>query len=157
MRVKTFSAGLVILALSTFVAGCSNKDDSESANGQCVRASDSEIDALFTKWNDSLQTGDAAKVAANYRSDAVLLPTLSDEVANTPEKIREYFVGLLQAHPKARIDESFKKSLCNIAYDVGRWTINANGQDVHARYTYVYEYENGGWLIAHHHSSVDPA
>jgi hypothetical protein len=28
---------------------------------------------------------------------------------------------------------------------------------VPARYSYLYEFRNGDWLITHHHSSVQPA
>lgn len=43
----------------------------------CVKTDQQEIAGLFDRWNNSLQTGDAHKVAENYLSDAVLLPTLS--------------------------------------------------------------------------------
>lgn len=156
MNLKPFGMGLAALALATSVVACSS-DDSSEAKDDCVRASDSELDSLFTKWDDALQTGDATKVAALYRSDAVLLPTLSTPIADTPQEITDYFVALIRANPKARMEQSFKKSECNLAYNVGRWVINANGSDVSARVTWVYEYEDGNWLIAHHHSSVDPS
>jgi uncharacterized protein (TIGR02246 family) len=157
MKIRSIVAGIVIVSLPALVVGCSNDNEPQaSETDDCVLASDSDLDALFVQWNDSLLTGDASMVAANYRADAVLLPTLTTAVANTPEQITEYFVGLLQANPDARIEESTKKSYCNVATDVGLWVINANGEDVYARYSFVYEYEDGEWLIAHHHSSVDP-
>lgn len=160
MKAK-FSAIALAALLFAATAACSSSESTdasdEAANGdECVKATDAELDALFTEWNDALLAGDAAKVAELYRKDAVLLPTLSATVASTPEAITEYFIGLLEAKPDARMDESFKKSYCNVAYNVGRWTINANGADVAARVTWVYGYENGEWLIAHHHSSVNP-
>lgn len=96
------------------------------------------------------------KVAELYRSDAVLLPTLSVPIADAPGEITEYFANLIKADPKIRMEESVKYSDCNLAYNVGRWVINANGQDAAARVTWVYRYEEGKWLIAHHHSSVNP-
>lgn len=153
MNRKSFGAGLVALALATTVVACSS-DDKKSDD--CARASDSEMDALFTKWNDALVAGDASKVAALYRPDAVLLPTLSQPIADTPAEITEYFVNLIKAKPVARMVESHKESYCNVAYNVGLWTINANGADVQARVTWVYNYQDGNWAIAHHHSSVDP-
>lgn len=154
MSLKTFGVGIAALALAASVAGCSNDD--ESASEDCAKASDAEIDALFTQWNDALVSGDATKVAALYDEDAVLLPTLSVTKADTPEQITEYFTNLIKANPVARMDFSEKESHCNLAFNVGTWVINANGADVHARVTWIYEYEDGKWMIAHHHSSVDP-
>ena len=34
--------------------------------------------------------------------------------------------------------------------------MGATGDKVKARYTYVYQFEDGEWKIAHHHSSVMP-
>jgi hypothetical protein len=52
---------------------------------------------------------------------------------------------------------------CNVAFDVGLYTFKYDPppprppkKDTYARYTYVYEYVGGRWLIAHHHSSVQP-
>jgi len=47
---------------------------------------------------------------------------------------------------------------CNYAQDAGiyEFTMGADGSKVKARYTYVYVYENGAWLISQHHSSVMP-
>ena len=40
----------------------------------------SEITALFDQWNSALQTGDPKQVAALYAADAILLPTVSNQV-----------------------------------------------------------------------------
>lgn len=46
---------------------------------------------------------------------------------------------------------------CNIAQDVGIYTFSfKDGSSVKARYTYVYEWREGQWLIAHPHSSAMP-
>ncbi|TQC42693.1 DUF4440 domain-containing protein [Rhodococcus sp. WS4] len=155
MNAQPFGLGFAIIALAVSAVSCSSANFTAD-DDNCVRASDSELDALFTKWDDALQSGDASKVAALYRSDAVLLPTLSVPIADTPEEITEYFVNLIKTNPTSRMEESFKYSECTLAYNVGRWVINANGQDVEARVTWVYRYENGSWLIANHHSSVNP-
>ncbi|CAM5189374.1 hypothetical protein CDEF62S_04176 [Castellaniella defragrans] len=36
------------------------------------------------------------------------------------------------------------------------FTMGSTGQKVHARYTYVYQWINGQWLITSHHSSLVP-
>lgn len=44
-----------------------------------------------------------------------------------------------------------------VAYRVGKDTFRfKEGATVHVRYTCVYEWVNGQWLVAHHHSSAMP-
>ncbi|VWB88132.1 SgcJ/EcaC family oxidoreductase [Burkholderia lata] len=123
----------------------------------CAPATEQEVAALFTRWNDSLLTGDPDKVVANYAPDGVLLPTVSNEPRTNPAAIHDYFVKFLKSKPNGTIDKRIIKIGCNVAQDVGTYTFKfADGKTVHARYTYVYEWENGKWLIAHHHSSAMP-
>ena len=123
----------------------------------CARVSEPEIAALFTRWNASLKTLDSDKVTANYSSKAVLLPTVSNMPRTNPAEIRDYFVKFLKSEPQGVIDKSIIKIGCNTASDVGIYTFTMkDGQKVQARYSYVYSYENGKWLIDHHHSSAMP-
>lgn len=129
----------------------------QAAASNCAPATEPQIAALFDRWNDSLRTLDPDKVAANYADDGVLLPTVSNKPRTTPAEIREYFVKFLPAGPQGTIDRRVIKLGCNVAQDVGTYTFKfKDGATVHARYTYVYEYQRGQWLIAHHHSSVMP-
>ena len=89
--------------------------------------------------------------------DAVLLPTVSNKPRTTPSEIRDYFVHFMAGKPSGSIDHSYIKIGCNTVQNVGTYTFKfANGKVVHARYTYVYQWENGKWLIVHHHSSAMP-
>ena len=49
--------------------------------------SDSHIAALFEEWNTALQTGEPEKVTALYESNAILLPTISNQVRHNHEEI----------------------------------------------------------------------
>jgi hypothetical protein len=67
---------VIVLAL----AGCAMSQgtsirDQASRTENCKTATESEIAALFDRWNQSLQTGDPHKVAANYAERSILLPT----------------------------------------------------------------------------------
>jgi uncharacterized protein (TIGR02246 family) len=127
------------------------------AAGICVPTTEPQIAALFDRWNDSLRTLDADKVVANYAVDGVLLPTVSNTPRTNPAEIRDYFVKFLKGSPQGKIDHRIIKVGCNVAQDVGTYTFKfKDGKTVHARYTYVYEWVNGQWLIAHHHSSAMP-
>lgn len=126
----------------------------------CVATTKTQIAELFERWEKSLSTKDPEVVASNYDDDAVLLPTLSNFPRTNHEEIREYFEEFLEKSPHGVIDTRKIRLLCNEAYDVGAYTfyLNDHGKPktVHARYSFIYHYHNGKWLIAHHHSSLMP-
>ena len=120
-----------------------------------------KISDQFVMWNNALQTGDPDKVVACYASDAMLLPTVSDEVRNNHDEIRDYFVHFLSKKPKGRITEQNIRIYDNIAINSGLYTFSLKGDDgrtdVAARFTFVYRKHEDGWLIVEHHSSILPA
>ena len=127
----------------------------------CQKTSDEEIAALFDRWNTALATLDPDAVTNLYAPDAVLLPTVSNKPRTNHEEIRDYFVHFLEKKPQGSIDFRIIKIGCNIASDTGLYTFTLNDtkgntQKVPARYSYVYEYTDGQWLIEHHHSSALP-
>ena len=149
IRATAFAAvmGLSVLAFAPV----------QAADASCHKATEPQVVALFDRWNDSLRTLDADKVTANYADDGVLLPTVSNQPRTTPAEIREYFVKFLKSGPQGKVDKRVIKLGCNVAHDVGTYTFTfKDGQTVRARYTFVYEWEEGQWLIAHHHSSAMP-
>ncbi|MCV2349790.1 SgcJ/EcaC family oxidoreductase [Paucibacter sp. Y2R2-4] len=124
---------------------------------QCARTDQAQIAALFDRWNNSLATLNPDKVVANYAADGVLLPTVSNQPRTNSAEIRDYFVHFLEKKPQGKIDRRVIKLGCNVAQDLGTYTFTfKDGSKVSARYTYVYEFVNGQWLIAHHHSSAMP-
>ncbi|EJL77887.1 hypothetical protein PMI15_04511 [Polaromonas sp. CF318] len=123
----------------------------------CQPTDEKKIAGLFDRWNDSLKTLDPAKVTANYAPDAVLLPTVANQPHATPAEINGYFVKFLKDQPQGAIDKRFIKIGCNLAQDVGTYTFSfKDGNKVSARYTFVYEFTGGKWLIVNHHSSAMP-
>lgn len=127
------------------------------ASASCTAVNEQQVAALFDRWNDSLRTLNPDKVVANYANDGVLLATVSDTPRMNPAQIRDYFVKFLKGEPQGKIDSRTVKIGCNVAQDIGTYTFKfKDGKTVHARYTYVYEWTNGNWLIAHHHSSAMP-
>lgn len=150
---KTLAAG-VMLALSHTAAWAERTE-------KCAAITEKDVAALFDRWNQSLQTGNPDKVAANYANDALLLPTVSNMPRDTPAEIRDYFVHFLQKRPFGRINERIIKVGCNQALDAGLYTFRLTGQDgkvteVPARYTFNYVFQAGKWLISQHHSSMMP-
>ncbi|MCA4774294.1 hypothetical protein [Wolbachia endosymbiont of Mansonella perstans] len=70
----------------------------------CVKASDQGIEALFNRWNDSLKTGDAYQINANYTDDTVLLSTLSSSPRTTSAQHVDYFKDFLAECPIAEVE-----------------------------------------------------
>ncbi|MFC8430727.1 SgcJ/EcaC family oxidoreductase [Streptomyces sp. NPDC057253] len=122
-----------------------------------------EIAGLFTTWNAALQTGDAHKVADLYAKDAVLLPTVSNQVRTDRAGIVDYFEHFLQNKPVGKKVRTIVNVLdTNSAIDTGVYEFTLTDPKtgakrvVEARYTYEYEKRHGQWKIVNHHSSAMP-
>lgn len=126
----------------------------------CAPITTAEVEALFDRWNEALQSGDPDQVSALYSDNALLLPTLSPLPRSDQSGIRNYFVHFLARGPQGRIESRTLDLGCNEAVDAGTYSFRfRDGERVQARYTFVYRYsdEQGRWLIQHHHSSLQPA
>lgn len=117
-----------------------------------------QIEELFETWNAALLTGDPDQVTRLYAPDAVLLPTLSNQVRHNHDEIRDYFVGFLAKKPSGVIDESNTRSLAHdLAGNSGVYTFSfEDGSKAQARFSYLYRKSDEGWQIIEHHSSAMP-
>jgi uncharacterized protein (TIGR02246 family) len=156
-------AVLAVAVLS--LAGCASDhghrhdgNDGPSYVENCKQTSEDEIAGLFDRWNASLQTGDPAKVAANYAEDAILLPTVSNQPRLTTAEREDYFQHFLVDQPSGKIDMRRIYVGCNTAVDAGLYTFTfaRTGAVVPARFTYTYRWNGSEWLITSHHSSEQP-
>jgi uncharacterized protein (TIGR02246 family) len=166
-RVAVTSA-VAALAAGTFAVGAPIAGaDSRGASGKtssAKTATKAQVLGLFDQWNAALQTGDARKVADLYAKDAVLLPTVSNNVRTDRAEIVDYFEHFLQNKPVGTKVESVVNVLDrNSAIDTGVYEFALTDHEtgakstVRARYTYAYEKQpNGTWLIVNHHSSKMP-
>lgn len=119
--------------------------------------SQKDILALFQNWNSALATSDPARVASLYESNAILLPTVSNQVRHNPAEIEDYFVGFLARKPQGVIDECNVRIFGDIAINSGVYTFTLDGDvKVPARFTFVYRWNGQRWLIIEHHSSQMP-
>ncbi|MGC5034190.1 SgcJ/EcaC family oxidoreductase [Streptomyces sp. DT190] len=148
-------------ALGAGVAGAGTGSQAGKHTGPVTRA---QVLGLFDTWNAALRTGDPREVARLYAADAVLLPTVSDEVRTDRAGITDYFAHFLRNKPVGTKIDSYVDILDrNTVIDTGVYefalTDPGTGavRTVEARYTYVYEKQPGGtWLIVNHHSSRMP-
>ena len=126
-----------------------------------ISPTEAEILGLFQRWSSAVQTGNPDIVTALYAPDAILVPTLSNVIRNTPEAIHEYFVEFLAKNPVPRLDSYNIVSNGQIADNSGLYTFGFSPQNraffaVAARYTFSYQKTDGEWLIIQHHSSQLP-
>jgi uncharacterized protein (TIGR02246 family) len=157
-RMIVIAAGFVLAT----ILPASARDDTQLHQKSCQRISDQRVYGLFERWNKSLATKNPDTVVANYAKDATLLPTVKDGPLIGSEQIKAYFVAFLKQSPRGTIDQHVIHTGCNIAYDIGLYTFEVDGdtpgtrREIKARYTFVYVPDQGKWLIAHHHSSKVP-
>lgn len=149
-------------AMTLFAVGSVSPAPALARSMQCTRASQNTIEAQFGRFNDSWQTGDPDKVTSLFLPDAVLLATVSNKPRTTHAEIHDYFDHFLLSRPIAKIDTSTIRLNCNTATRVGTWTITLTDpkthkkSEVHARYSFVYKFDDGQWWIEHLHSSLMP-
>ena len=175
LRMRVATVGGVLLLAGAIGAGVATADappapavqHSVTANAWHGKATEvgqptqQQIAVLFDEWNAALATGNPEKVADLYAPDAVLLPTLSPQIRTTRAGIVDYFTHFLPSKPQAVITQEIITVLDrNDAINTGLYTftLTQDGvlQQVHARYTFVYQRTNGAWLIVNHHSSLVP-
>ncbi len=147
-------AGLAFAAVQPVAA--------KSRGGTCAIATPAALNAKFAEFNSAWATKNPDTVTAMFDDDAVLLATLANGPRTDPSGIRDYFVKFLKGSPVGKIDTATIKSGCNWALQAGTWTVTltdaATGakNDVKARYSFLYQYEDRQWKIEHLHSSVMP-
>lgn len=132
------------------------------ATGQATnKPADAEVSANFEAWKNALASKDPKMVAALFAQDAILQPTVSNEIRNTPGEVESYFVDFLKLSPSPTINERHIRALDeNTAIDAGVWTFDlvrdGKSSRVTARYCFVWEKKDGEWKIQLLHSSAMP-
>ncbi|RJQ60849.1 MAG: DUF4440 domain-containing protein [Desulfobacteraceae bacterium] len=152
--------GLLFVAV---LAGCAADQSIPTTSSAprteiCKPATESEIAALFDRWNQSLQTGDPSRVVANYAERSILLPTVSNRPRLTPAEKEDYFHHFMENRPSGKIDMRTIEIGCNTAFDAGLYTFTfaKTGAAVSGRYSFTYRWNGSKWLITSHHSSAMP-
>lgn len=123
-----------------------------------VDPNETDIPALFDRWNRSLATGIPEEVVANYAERSILLPTMSNQPRLTPAAKVDYFRHFLADGPTGRIGLRQIEAGGDMAVDSGLYTFTfaKTGKVVSGRYTFVYRWDGVRWLIVSRHSSMMP-
>lgn len=115
-----------------------------------------QVRSLKYSWAKAVTDLDIESVLAKYRPGATLLPTRSNIVRESLDEIRTYFLGFLSLGPTLHFEpESYFHFLGDsYATESGYYVFKfADGSMTRARYTFIYEKSEHGWLILKHSST----
>ena len=125
----------------------------ESNLDQRLTVSHPVIDA----WLRAVNAHSVDAVCSLYAPEAILLPTLSDVIRDTPDRIRDYFESFLnRKNLSATLRNCYVQEYSEIKIDSGiyefKWESDTMGlmQFARARFTFVIREEQ----IVEHHSSM---
>ena len=126
-------------------------------------SSKGEIEAAAQSWIVALNSCAVDRILPLYDREAILWPTTSREIANSPEKIRQYFERVCSSptRPQGALNEQNVRMYGDIAINSGTYTFTVvrDGKPtaIPARFSFTYRRTGGQWLIVDHHSSGMPA
>ncbi len=123
--------------------------------------SEKDIRNTQRSWKEALESGNPDNVANLYADDGILWGTLSPVIRKETNAIREYFVKFatlenIQVNFKNEEIRIYGNFAINTGYYNFSWIENNKTIDIPSRYTFVYKFQDGKWLILDHHSSVIP-
>jgi uncharacterized protein (TIGR02246 family) len=123
------------------------------------------IDAVTREWIATVTSGNPTvveDVLALYAEDAILLATVSEQIRDTKDELRDYF-KFFTALPNLSAKDYIPtiRVYDDVAINSGYYTFMFKSEpgavvEVPARYTFVYRKINGKWMIVEHHSSGIP-
>jgi uncharacterized protein (TIGR02246 family) len=146
---------IIAILITVLLFGCQTMPAPDRAK--------TEVEAVTQKWIEGMTRHDIDSVVALYDPEAVLWGTRSSKIRDKPETVREYFNILRTVPPsyKVVLGEQLIRIYGDIAINSGTYTFSEtrDGKEIvrPARFSFVYHYRDGHWLIVDHHSSAVPA
>lgn len=118
---------------------------------------------VLEQWMQAVNNGDVESLLGLYDSQAVLIPTFSNRLLNTPDKLREYFEKLgsreelsIALHEKTLIVQELENEIFSLS-GIYNWRFVVDGEllNFEARFSYVIDLSRPNPIL-HHHSSQIP-
>lgn len=118
---------------------------------------------ILNQWMQAVNQADVDKLLSLYDQNAVLIPTFSNKILNTREKIRDYFEKLgsredlsIALHEKTLYVQKITEDI-HILNGIYNWRFKVDEEilNFEARFSYVIDISRPCPII-HHHSSQVP-
>ncbi|MCQ3830285.1 DUF4440 domain-containing protein [Microbulbifer elongatus] len=118
---------------------------------------------ILDQWMQAVNSADVESLLNLYDPHAVLIPTFSNRILNTPEKLRDYFEKLgsrpelsIALHEKTLTVQEMKSDQYTLG-GIYNWRFAVDGEllNFEARFSYVIDLANPNPIL-HHHSSQIP-
>jgi hypothetical protein len=118
---------------------------------------------VLHQWIMAVNYGNTQGLLSLYNPNAVLIPTFSNRILNTPERIQNYFEKLsdredlsIALHEKTVIVQDIQDPIYTIA-GIYNWRFSVDGEilNFEARFTFIVDISSPHPII-HHHSSQIP-
>ena len=118
---------------------------------------------ILAEWMHAVNNGDLEALLGLYDEQAVLIPTFSNRLLNTPEKLREYFERLgnredlsIALHEKTLIVQDVQNPVFSLS-GIYNWRFAIDGEllNFEARFSYLMDVSKPRPIL-HHHSSQIP-
>jgi hypothetical protein len=118
---------------------------------------------VLVQWLDAVNCGDVSKLLTLYDRQAILIPTFSNKMLDSPEKLCDYFERLggraglsIALHEKTILERNISDTLCTIS-GIYNWRFEVEDEmlNFEARFSYVLDLTRESPIL-HHHSSQIP-
>lgn len=120
-------------------------------------------EAILDLWMKSVNGGDIETLLGLYDSSAVLIPTFSNRILNTPDKLRDYFEKLgsreelsIALHEKTLIVQDVKDQTIFALSGIYNWRFAVDGEllNFEARFSYTIDVSLPNPILQHHSSQI---
>ena len=118
---------------------------------------------ILEQWMQAVNNGNVKSLLSLYDNQAVLIPTFSNRLLNTPEKLRDYFEKLgsreelsIALHEKTLIIQELRNQIYSLS-GIYNWRFTVDGEllNFEARFSYLIDLSKTNPIL-HHHSSQIP-
>ncbi len=117
---------------------------------------------FLRKWIDAVNHGDVDYLSGLYDAGAVLIPTFSNRLLSTPERIRGYFEKLakrdyldLALHENTVSSHAVTDALSSLC-GIYCWRFAVDGEvlSFEARFSYMLDFSREAPILQHHSSQI---